>query len=487
MLVSLYTVRVKLGILGIEDYGIYEVAGGIVVLFTFLNGAMTSATQRFLNFAIGQNDTEQARNVFSISFIIYILIAVLVVILAETAGLWFFYNWLNIPPERQAAAFVVYQFSVVATIMGILQIPYRAIIIAYEKMSFFALLSIFEAAFKLGIVFLLSIILFDKLKVYALLVSIVALIIFLIYKIYCNRMFTISHFRYCKEKDLFRQLAAFSGWSVFGQFAGVCGRKGINILINIFHGVTMNAAMGIAMQVNAAVYTFVSNFQTAFKPQIIKSYAAEDNDYFMRLIFRSSKVSYYLLFFFVLPLYINADFVLMIWLKNVPEYSVIFTQLMLLHSLEIAVSGPLVMAIQATGKIKKYQLIASCLIFANLPLSFLFLHLGFSPAWVLIIKIALNAVTFLWRIFYLREMVNLPVIAFLHDVIIPIIIITGISSLVIYYISSFFIDWAKLLLSCVISTLCIGTLVYIFGINKQEKILIKNRIKISSYNINEKI
>jgi len=477
MLVGLYTVRIKLGILGIEDYGIYNVVGGVVVMFTFLNGAMTQATQRFLNFAMGQNDTEQARNVFSISFIIHILIAVLVVILAETIGLSFFYTILNIPTDRYTAALIVYQFSVVTTVIGVLQVPYNATIIAYEKMSFFALLSIVEAFLKLGIVFLLAIILFDKLMVYAFLVSIVGLIIFFTYKVYCNRMFEVAHFRFNKDKTIFRQLASFSGWSVFGQFANVCRNKGIEILINIFHGVAMNAAMGIAMQVNTAVYAFVSNFQTAFRPQIIKSYAANDNIYFTRLIFRSSKVSYYLLFFFVLPLYINADFVLQMWLKIVPEYSVMFTRLMLIYSLEIAISGPLWMAIQATGEIKKYQIILSCLTFANLPLSFLFLYLCFSPVWVLVIKIALSVVIFIWRLSYMKERINFPVIDFLHEAIIPILIITGISCLAIYSFSTLFIDWTKLLLSCIVSTLCIGSLVYLVGINKQEKRMVLSWVK----------
>ena len=281
MLVGLYTVRIKLGILGIEDYGIYNIAGGVVAMLVFFNSAMTIATQRFLNFAMGQNDMEQARNVYSISLIVHILIALLVIILAETIGLWFFYTWLNIPPDRQSAAFIVYQFSVLTTVIGILQVPYNATIIAYEKMSFFAAVSIVDALFKLGVVFLLSIILFDKLVVYAFLVSIVVLVVFLINKIYCNKMFKIASFRYCKDKALFRQFVEFFGWNLFGQFAVMGRTHGINILINIFFGVTVNAAMGLANQVNSMVYTFVSNFQTAFKPQIVKSYAAKNYDYFI--------------------------------------------------------------------------------------------------------------------------------------------------------------------------------------------------------------
>jgi O-antigen/teichoic acid export membrane protein len=427
---------------------------------------------------MGQNDMEQARNVFSISFIIHVLIAVLVIILAETVGLWFFYTWLNIPADRQSAAFVVYQISILTTVISIIQVPYNATIIAYEKMSFFAMLSVIESILKLGIVLLLPFIIFDKLIVYALLVCIAGIGILLVYKIYCNKTFETSRFKYCKNNELLKQLVEFSGWSIFGGIANVSSRYGTNILVNIFYGVTVNAAMGIAMQVNAAVYKFVDNFQTAFKPQIIKSYAAQDNEYFMRLIFRTSKISFYLLFFFVLPLFLNADFVLKLWLKNVPEYTVVFTQLILLFSLIDAISGPLWMSIQATGDIRKYQVIVSCFIFANLPLSLLFLWLGFSPAWVLIIKFGLNVLTFVWRVFFLKGRIKLPVMSFLKEVIIPVFAIVIISSVITVFASSFFVNWTKLLISCIISIVSIGGLVYLIGINAQERAAVKKWVEI---------
>jgi O-antigen/teichoic acid export membrane protein len=481
MLVSLYTVRVVLNTLGAQDYGIYNVVGGVVVMFSFLNSAMTSATQRFLNFAMGQGDIEQTRNVYSISFIIHILIAILVIILAETIGLWFFYTWINLPPERQSAALVVYQFSIVVTVINILQIPYQATIIAYEKMSFFAFLSIIESILKLGIVFLLPIILFDRLIIYSLLVSISGIAIFFVYKIYCNRTFVTSCFRYCKDKYLFRQLIGFSGWSIFGGVATVSRNQGINILINIFYGVTVNAAMGIAMQVNAAVYKFVENFQLAFKPQIIKSYAAENYNYFMSLLFRTSKLSFYLLFFFALPLYINANFVLRIWLKNVPEYTVIFTRLILLFSLIDVMSGSLYASIQATGDIKKYQAIGCCFIFANIPLSLLFLKMGFSPVWVLIVKVGLGFFMFVWRIFFVMKRINILILDYLREVIIPILIVTVISICVTGFLHNLNDNLLKLMMSCIISSLSIACSVYLIGLSSHERnqlqIWIKNKFK----------
>ena len=477
MLVSLYTVRVVLEILGAEDYGIYNVVGGLVVMFGFLNAAMTSTTQRFLNFAMGQNDTEQARNVYSVSFIIHVLIALSVIVLAESAGLWFFYNWLNIPAERMDAAFWVYQFSILAAVKGILTIPYRATIIAHEKMSFFAGISIFEVLLKLGVVFLLPIITFDKLTVYAVLVSAVGFLLLLLHKAYCNRTFETAHFRYCKDKKLFQQMLVFSGWSVFVGFANIGKKQGINILINIFHGVMVNAAMGIAMQVNAAVYSFVTNFQTAFKPQVVKSYAAKDHDGFMTLIFSSSKVSFYLLFLLVLPLYINAEFVLQLWLKNVPEYAVAFTRLMLLISLTDALAGPLWMSIQAAGDIKKYQIIVGCFILANLPVSLLFLLMGFNPVWVLVVKLALSVLALIWRIFFLSGKIELPAAGFFRDVILPVFIVAGISALITSLLSGFLTEWKQLITTGVVSTVSISCLVYMTGINRREKEMFNNLIK----------
>jgi len=470
--------RIKLGILGVEDFGIYNVVGGVVGLFTFLNVAMTGSTKRFLNFALGQNDTEQARNVYSASIVLHVLIAVLVVILAQTVGLWLFHTWLNIPIERQNAAFVVYQLSIASAVIGILQVPYEATIIAHEKMSFFAKLSIVESMLKLGIVFLLSVVLFDKLIAYAFLICITGIVFFLIYKVYCNRTFEIAHFRQCLDKDLFRQLLGFSGWNVFGGLANTGKSQGVYILVNIFHGVTVNAAMGIAGRVNSMVVSFLHTFQKAIVPQITKSYAAKEFDYFERLIFRTSKVSFCLLFFVVLPLYINAGFVLQIWLINIPEYLVAFTRLSLLFSLVHAIAVPLYISIQATGDIKKFQLIGSSFRFSNLPLSLLFLWMGFSPVWVFIVKIGIEILILVWIIFFLGGMIKFPVIGFFRKVIVPVFITALVSVCMTFFVQNLFVgNWSKLIASCVISTVSIGCLMYWVVLNRQERLLVQNQIK----------
>ena len=478
MLVNLYTVRVVLQTLGVEDFGIYNVVGGVVVMFTFLNSAMTNATQRFLNFALGRNDIEQARDVYSTGIIIHALIAMVVVVLAQTVGLWFFHTWLNIPSERQGAAFIVYQFSIAATVIGIMQVPYRATIIAYEKMSFFAMLGIVEAVLKLSIAFLLPVLLFDKLIVYAVFVCVTTIVICLIHKVYCNRMLETARFRYCRDKELFRRLLGFSGWVTFIRMADLGRDQGANMLVNIFHGVTLNASMGIAMQVNTAVFQILGNFQTAFRPQIIKTYAAKDNDGFMRLVFQTAKASFCLMLFFILPLYINADFILRIWLGDAPEYSIQFIKLSLLLLLTWAVAGALAIPVEATGNLKRHHLIVSCFTFANLPLYFLFLWMGFSPVWIFITRIGVEVLLLVWRIFFLGGMIKLPVKRFFCRVIVPLSVITGIAFIVGFLAYGLFDgDWGRLIASCVASVASIGFLAYLIGLDRQEKVLLRNWIK----------
>ena len=469
ILASLYTVRIKLEILGIEDFGIYNIVSGFAIVFSFLDSTMTTSTQRFLNYSMGQNNKEELHKIFNISLIIHFSVALIILILAETIGLWFFYNHLNIPPERYFAALIVYQLSILSTVITILRVPYRAIVISYEKMSFFALMSIIEVLSRLGIIFLLPLILYDKLIIYALLILFSDISIFIFHKVYCSKNFDITRFNFYKDKVLFLKIANFSGWSLLGHIANTCCTNGRDIILNMFHGVTLNAAMGIASQVNSTINTFVANFQTAFRPQLIKSYAAKNDEYFERLIFQTSKLSFFLLFFIALPLIINADFVIQIWLKNVPEYSIGFTRLMLLYSLQTSISGPLIISIQATGNIKKYELISSLLLLLNLPLSILFLFLGFAPHFLIIIRIIISIFVVIWQLIYLVKNIKFPIIKYLYNVITPIIIIFIISGIISFTFSNIFIGWTGLIFNCFISSISIITLVYFIGLNNQER------------------
>lgn len=477
MLVSLFTSRVVLQTLGVEDFGIYNVVGGVVVLFSFLNAAMSSATQRFLNFELGRGNVAQVGRVFSMSMSVHFAIAGAVLLLAETLGLWFLNAQLNIPAERMAAANWVYQFSVASTLLGIMLVPYNATIIAYERLTFYAWASIATTFLRLGIVYLLVIGNADKLVLYAALTFAVGVLMQVVHVAYCRRAFPrTAIYRPFRDKKLFRELVSFSGWSLFGGVANMANSQGINMVMNIFCGVGVNAAMGIANQVNAAVYQFVGNFQTAFNPQIVKLYSAGERDAFIRLIFRTSKFSYYMMFFLAFPLMLNADFVLSVWLGNVPEYAADFARWTLAFMLVEALSGPLWMSVQATGKIRNYQMIVSAFIFTNLPLCVLLLWCGFSPVWVLACRAGINALTLIWRVFYLRGKVGLPSWKYLREVVAVVIFVSAISAIVPTFVWRSIPaenEWLRLFASCVASAVCVSTTIWTLGLSCKEQDALK--------------
>lgn len=477
MFVSLYTSRVVLAALGVEDYGIYNVVGGIVVLFTFINAAMITSTQRYLNYELGRNDLLQAKKVFSISLNIHILIAFIVILLAETLGLWLLNTTIKYPESREFAVQVTYQLSILITCIKIIRAPYNAAIIAHERMSFYAYLSIFEAVLQLGIVYILMVCNADRLILYSILLCIVAIIVNLCYYAYCRKKFAICSYELYKDKTLYRQLLSFSGWSMFGGVANMGASQGLNMLLNVFFGVTINAAMGIANQVNTAVSSFVSSFQTAFNPQIVKSYAAEEHNYFINLIISTSKYSYLLLFILALPIYICCPEVLSIWLTEVPEYSVSFCRLMLIYALLDALQGPLWYSVQATGKIKTYQILMSFMILANLPIAYVCLKLGYSPNSVLVVRCIINFATLLVRLWYLNRLYKFPVMEFVNRVICRIIPIT----VVAYSISYIPIATATPLMkiSVVVAMTCAINIILTLsiGLNKDERLVVWRNVK----------
>ena len=368
--IALYTSRVVLHTLGVDDFGIYNLVGGIVVLFSFLNTAMTSATQRFLNVELGKNAGSNIGRVFSVCMSVHIGVAILVLLLGETIGLWFVNTQLNIPLERMDAANWVYQFSLFATSLQVLRVPYNACIIAHEEMTFYAYLGISEALLKLISVFILIYVVVDKLILYSILMAGSVLIITIAYKIYCKNNFKAISYSLFWDKKMFSEIVSFSGWSLFGSLANVTAQQGVNIVLNIFNGIVVNAAMGIANQISSVVYGFASNFQVAFNPQIVKLHASDDKEGFNNLVFRASKFSYYLLFIIALPLLISCEFVLEVWLGVVPEYTVIFTQLIIIALLVDSISAPLWMSAQAIGNIRNYQLIMSSIIFKSTTILF---------------------------------------------------------------------------------------------------------------------
>ena len=475
--VTLYTSRVVLRVLGVEDFGIYNVVGGIVVLFTFVNNAMVTSTQRFLNYELGRGDLEATRRVFSASVTIHLGIALLTFVLAETVGLWFLERYIQYPADREWAVRLTYQFTILSTCVNIIRTPYNAAIIAHERMSFYAYISVIEVALRLLIVYLLALASCDRLIFYAFLMFVVLVLVAACYYLYCRRSFAVCLYRFFWDKGLYRALLGFSGWSLFGGVANMGASQGLNILLNLFFGVTVNAAMGIANQVQAAVYSFVGNFQTAFNPQIVKSYASGDRSYFIDLIMRTSKYSYFLLFTISLPLYICCEEVLSLWLGEVPAYTVSFCRLMILFSLLDALQGPLWVSVQATGKIRNYQILMSVMILSNLPLSYLFLRMGYVPEVVLAIRCLLNLLILFVRLWYLRHLYDFSVWRYLREVAGRIVCVTIVSFGMISCLSMDVLPVVKILGTIFISIIGNLFLVYTIGFDNKERQLIIKQIK----------
>ena len=478
MLVSLYTSRVVLNTLGVEDFGIYNVVGGFVSMFGFLNSAMASATQRFLSFEIGKGDRDQLRNVFSMSVNIHFLIAFIILILAETVGLWFVNTQLTIPAGRMGAAQWVYQFSILAMMIYMVSVPYNAMIIAHERMNVFAWVSIAEVSLKLFIVFMLQWFGFDKLKFYAILTFCVSLIIRFIYGFYCSRHFKESKFRFFWNRPLFKTLVSYASWNLWGNIAAVLKDQGVNVLLNMFFGPVINAARGIAYQVSSAINQFVANFQMAMNPQIIKSYAVDNLKYMHQLIFRGAKYSFFLLFTLSLPILLETEQILRLWLKTVPEYTVIFTRLVIINVLIDCISGPLMTAAQASGKIKLYQSVVGGLLILNLPVSYLFLKLGFQPQVTIYISIGISIIALTLRLLILKKLVKLKLDKFFYQVILKIMIVSF-TAVVIPLLFYIFMDisihrFIIVALAAIVSSI---NVIFFLGLSSDEKIYFINGLK----------
>lgn len=475
MLVTFWTSRLVLEKLGVDDFGIYSVVGGVVVLFTFLNNALLGATQRFLNFELGKKDFGRLCSVFSTSVFIHFCIAALVLILAETLGWWFLNTQMNIPEGRMVAANWVYQFSVAGTCVGIIRSPYNAAVIAYERMSFLAGLSIAESLGKFGMLFLLGFGVADNLVFYAgLMLGVIAFVAFGNW-IYCRFSFPeITKLSFPRDKKLFGEILSFSGWQLISGVAVLSSRQGVNMLVNIFCGVAVNAALGLASQVSAAVYQFVGNFQTAFSPQITKSYAENDKAYFMSLIFRSSKISYFMMFVVALPVWLNTDFLLHLWLTDVPEYTGAFVKLIIVFTLIDALNGPLWMSIGATGNIRTYAICVSALNFLNLPFAYLALRLGMVPEAVLIIRIGTNLLMMASRLVILRKAILLPVRKFVAQVCVPVGVVSLLSFPLPWLAGTYFQNpWSNFFVSSCTAIAVVSVGIWFLGVNHSERVFLK--------------
>lgn len=477
--ISLYTSRVILQVLGIQDYGIYIVVGGVVSLFGFLNGAMASATQRFLSFDIGNDNENQLKKTFNATLNIHFLIALIALILSETLGLWFINNKLNIIENRMFAVNFVYQFSVFTFLLGVIQVPYDALIIAREKMYIYAYMSIIEVILKLVILYLLTLFDYDYLILYAFFLFIVSFIIRMGHKYYCKIHFMETKYEFYYDKSYYKKLLSYSVWNLFGNIAAVVKGQGINVLLNLFFGTILNAAYGITLQLQGAVSLFVNNFQLAVSPQIIKTYAQGNTGRCHALILQSSKFSYYLMLLLISPFVLNIDFILEFWLKTPPDFTKTFVLLALLNLLVDCISGPLMAGLQATGKIKAYQSFVGILLILNLPLSYVFLKYLNVPEYVFYSSIAISIVALFLRLYFVKINLELSILSFFKIVILPILIISGIVFIIIYSINKntiVTISWGQLVLKSTFIFVTTFILIMSIGMNKNEKFFIKNFI-----------
>lgn len=421
LLVSLYTSRVVLAALGVEDYGIYNVVGGVVAMFSCISGALSGAISRFITFELGRGDKERLNAVFSSSVQIQAILALILVALVLVGGGWFLNAKMNIPVERMDAANWVLICSAASFGVGLISVAYNAMIIAHEHMKAFAYVSILDAGLKLGVVFLLAASSFDKLKTYAVLLLVVSIIIQLTYAVYCRMHFSESRFRFVWDKNLIKEMFSFAGWAFFSNSVGTLNAQGVNILINMFFGVVLNAARGIATQVENALIQFVGNFTTSVNPQIIKSYAEGETEYMFRLICRGSKFAYFLALVFIVPLFIEAETVLELWLGEVPDYAVIFLRLTLLTMLPQVLGGVLFTAAMATGKIRSYALWVNGVSVFTFIFSWGLFALGFPPEAAYCIHFGIRVVLVGVRVWLLKGMLAFNPMMYVRNVVVRIL------------------------------------------------------------------
>lgn len=429
--VGLFTAGIVLNTLGITDYGIYNIVGGFVSMFGFLNSSMSSATQRFLSFDLGKNDRDQLRKTFSSAVTIHFVIALIIVLALETFGLWYINNKLNVPTDRMTAVNIVFQFSVFSTFFGIIQVPYNALITAYERFNVYAYISFVEIALRLIILYFLVHVEHDKLVLYAALLFVSSFIIRMIYRIYCRKHFQESQYQFYFDKSYFKVLISFTGWNLFGNIAGVAKGQGNNLLLNIFFGTVLNAAYGITMTIQGVVSNFVSNFQVAVNPQIIKSYSSGNKQRSFKLMFQSSKFSFGMMLMMIAPILGSLKFILDQWLKNYPQQSLLFIHLALFTVLIDTLSNPLMMGLQATGNIKMYQAVVGILVFLNLPISYILIRVTHQPEMVFTTSLVLAFVALWFRLYFLKRNMKFPISLFVKEVLFKISIL-GVAILLIW-------------------------------------------------------
>lgn len=477
MAISLYTSRVILKVLGVEDYGIYNIVGGLVSMFSLISSSLSNSVSRFITFELGKNDIDKLKKIFSISVSIHIILAFIIFIAIELIGVWFLNYYMNIADNRIYAANWVIQFSLLTFITNLISVPYSAVIIAHEKMKAFAYVGILEVTLKLLIVYLLVITSIDKLITYSFMLFVVSVLIRSIYGIYCKR------FEECKysliwDKSIAITMSQFAGWNFLGTSANLFRTQGVNILINLYWGTILNATQGLANQVNSAVQAFVDNFMTAINPQIIKKYAKDEKDKSIQMVETGSRLAFFLMFIFSFPIICETSFILNFWLDYYPDYTTIFVKLVLIYTLIEVFSKPIITLINATGKIRNYQIGISIILLLNFPLSYIAFELGGKPQSIYIIAIIISLIALFYRIHIMSKQCDYSIARFFINVMVRPLIVAILAYGLISFLPPILDAWIRFAITILISiilTTCIG-------MKKSEKKMIQKLVfKIVKY------
>ena len=478
ILINLYTQRVVLNTLGVEDFGINNVVAGVITMLGFLTGSLSAASSRYITYDLGKGDLVVMKRTFGNILSIHFILALFVLIVGETAGLWFMTTQLHIPSEREFAAFWVYQFSIFSFICSMTNVPYNAMIVAHEKMSAFAYIGIGDAVLKLLVAFALLVVSYDKLIIYSALLFVIQLFDRFVYEWYCHRRFEESHTRFSFDKSLFKEIFYFAGWTMNGNLAVIGYTQGLNILLNIFFGPLVNAARGIAVQVENVAMSFCSNFQMALNPQLTKSYAVEDYEHMHQLLKASSKYSFYLTMLICLPMMLEAQLILQWWLGLVPEHTVNFIRLILVYALLYSLANPVIISVHATGRIKRFQMVEGGMLLSIVPIAYILLRFfHVSPELVFVVHLIVEICTQIVRVCIVLPMIQMNIMEYVNGVILPIlnvVIIAPLLPICIYVILetsviSFFVV-------SIISVLCVLAVVYFVGCNTVERIYLRAKL-----------
>ena len=478
MLVALYTSRVILNALGEDDYGIYGVVGGIVVFFNIIQGSLNAAISRFITFELGKGDSDRLTRVFSTSVNIQVLMSVVFLVFAEVIGVWFLEYKMNIPEGRMYAAHWVLQCSILSFVVGLLSVPYNATIIAHEHMGAFAYLSILSTFLNLGVALIINYVPFDKLIFYAFCIVGINVLMRIIYGIYCKIHFQEATWHFVKDKALVKEMAGFAGWNFLGASSGVLLSQGVNILMNIFFGVAVNAARSIASQIDNAIYLLVNNFTMALNPQITKSYASEDLSYMHSLVCKGAKYSFFIMLIPSLPILLETPKILELWLKQVPDYTVVFTRLTILISLNAVLSQTLITSMLATGDIKKYQIIVGGLNLSVFPLAYIAFKLGLPPYSSYVIQFVVYGIELAARVILLKGMIKLPIRKYINEVLFRVLLVVFFAALLpIIITNSMQENLIRLLVVIGVCVLCTFSSIYLLGLSKEERIWVNGKLK----------